>query len=260
MMATMVTSEELECRDILNDVGIFFSEDFGLLESGLTDGGDDFNDFMPISMTSPSTTKHIRVSPPTTPEMPASDALKELEALASSMPRSVSQFSFLNHQPLQGMPSLPTLMPVPTTMMPASAMQRAVSDISMTTAQSPPAVTNSRKRSVQGMLQTQADPEEQIRRNRNREHAKRSRQRKKAFTDDLTSTLEALREDTEKLRQELYSALGKEEVESILEEQKQKRQDDFLAAVKDPKNRVLDASAMKFLKGLSKKLPKNNED
>ena len=93
-------------------------------------------------------------------------------------------------------------------------------------------------------------------RKRNREHAKKSRQRKKALTDDLQNTVEALRSETEKLRQELFDKLGEEEVTAILEERKRKEQEDFIAALRQPKNRVVDASALKFLKGLSKKLPK----
>jgi len=57
----------------------------------------------------------------------------------------------------------------------------------------------------------------------------------------------------------LYSALGKDEVMAILDERKRKEQQAFIAALKQPKNRVMDASALKFLKGLSRKLPKQQK-
>ncbi|KAL3944043.1 MAG: hypothetical protein SGBAC_001871 [Bacillariaceae sp.] len=253
-MMAMITSEELECADILNDVGICFSEDFGLLETDVNHG------FKPISkptLTSrlmPST-KFVPVSPTpeTTPEAPTSTSFEQFDLLAQ-MPRNVSQFSF---QQQQVVPVLPSIMPDPAmTTAPANTIQRAVSDVSITAAIPSQLADayNNRKRPLQGMLQ--ARPEEQIRRKRNREHAKRSRQRKKAFTDDLTSTVEVLREETEKLRQELYAALGKDEVLGFLEERKRKEQQAFIDALKKPKNRVVDGSTLKFLKGLSKKVPK----
>lgn len=93
-------------------------------------------------------------------------------------------------------------------------------------------------------------------RKRNREHAKRSRQRKKVQVDHLLSTVDELREETEKLRQELNDALGEVVVKGILEEKKRKDGENFIAALRNPKNRIMDSQSLKFLKRLSKNLPK----
>lgn len=162
IMMAMITSEELECADILNDVGICFSEDFGLLETDVNHG------FKPISkptLTSrlmPST-KFVPVSPTpeTTPEAPTSTSFEQFDLLAQ-MPRNVSQFSF---QQQQVVPVLPSIMPDPAmTTAPANTIQRAVSDVSITAAIPSQLADayNNRKRPLQGMLQ--ARPEEQIRR------------------------------------------------------------------------------------------------
>lgn len=80
------------------------------------------------------------------------------------------------------------------------------------------------------------------------------------MTDELTSSLEALREESEKLRQELYKVIGEDEVNGILEARRRKEQEDFIAMIQKPENRVVDASTLKFLKGLSKKLPTMEEE
>jgi hypothetical protein len=91
---------------------------------------------------------------------------------------------------------------------------------------------------------------------RNREHAKRSRFRKKILTNNLLQVVEDLRDDTEKLREELYDAIGEEKVLSILNAKKLVEQEKFLIGIKDPSNRVCDAPTRRFLTSLRKKLPK----
>jgi hypothetical protein len=266
-MAVVITSEELECRDILNDVGIFFNEeDSDFLGAELTNYDAEFKPITSIVSSPEQPAKSvIPVSPPTTPEVVSASPSKESLSLLAPNPLSIPPLQL----PMVLPPVLPALMPnpniTPAVMEAASRIQRAVSDVSMTST-TPKRMksttnnsTNSRKRSLQGMLQADVDPDEQIRRKRNREHAKKSRQRKKALTDDLQTTVETLRSETEKLRQELYAKLGEEEVTAILAERKRKEHEDFISALRQPKNRVVDASALKFLKGLSKKLPKHQE-
>jgi hypothetical protein len=70
--------------------------------------------------------------------------------------------------------------------------------------------------------------------------------------------VEDLRDDTEKLREELYDAIGKEKVLSILNAKKMGKQEKFLTAIKDPSNRVCDAPTRRILMSLKKKLPKGS--
>ena len=175
-MAVVITSEELECRDILNDVGIFFNEeDSYLLDSELTNYGVDFTPITSIVSSPEMPTKSvIPVSPPTTPEVvPTSTSMESLNLLAPN-PLSTPPPQLAMVLP----PVLPTLMPnpniTPAVMEAAARIQRAVSDVSMTSTpsrsmmptanSSAKSSTNNRKRSLQGMLQVDLDPEEQIRR------------------------------------------------------------------------------------------------
>lgn len=164
-MLAMITSEELECRDILNDIGIFFSEDCDLLEAELSALDDDFK-----AIVSPSEFLSTPVAPvsPT----PSAEALEHL--IAPLVPNPISscppaRLAFYSPQPL--LPVLPSIMPHQTmSSNPGITIQRAVSDISMTTAPVAKIImptanaTISRKRSLQGMLQVDLDPEEQVRR------------------------------------------------------------------------------------------------
>lgn len=93
-------------------------------------------------------------------------------------------------------------------------------------------------------------------RKRNREHAKASRQRKKVLTNNLLQCVEDLKQETETLRNQLYAAVGKEKVLSILNATKVEGQQRFLAAIKKPENRVVDASTLRYLRSLRKRLPK----
>lgn len=93
-----------------------------------------------------------------------------------------------------------------------------------------------------------------IHRERNREHAKRSRQRKKAFTGNLQQSVEELKAENKKLREQVYALLGKAKVDSIIREKKAYADESFLAVVKNPKNRVLDSKTISFLKSLQKNL------
>lgn len=55
-------------------------------------------------------------------------------------------------------------------------------------------------------------------RERNREHAKRSRVRKKFLLESLQKSVTALQEENEKLRGAIRSNLGAEEAEELLEQ------------------------------------------
>jgi hypothetical protein len=90
---------------------------------------------------------------------------------------------------------------------------------------------------------------------RNSEHAKRSRLRKKSFNQTLQTSVEELRNENKQLREQIYAMIGKAKVESIMNEKRARSREFFLAAIKNPNNRVVDDSTIAFLKSLQKNLP-----
>jgi len=98
--------------------------------------------------------------------------------------------------------------------------------------------------------------EEQLeeRRQRNREHAKRSRQRKKCLTSTLQQSVDDLKAENSKLREQIYSVIGEDKAESILEAREERVRAKFMQGLQNPGNRVLDDSTISFLKGLRKNI------
>ena len=87
---------------------------------------------------------------------------------------------------------------------------------------------------------------------RNREHAKKSRQRKKMLTQNLEQSLKELKEENDKLR--VWISVNMDmNAEEHLETQKLESQERFMNHIKS--NRVLDAKAIQFLQSLRKELP-----
>jgi hypothetical protein len=64
-----------------------------------------------------------------------------------------------------------------------------------------------------------------------------------------------LKNENKKLREQIYARIGKAKVESIMNEKRARSRECFLAAIKNPSNRVVDDSTIIFLKSLQKKLP-----
>lgn len=95
-------------------------------------------------------------------------------------------------------------------------------------------------------------------RQRNRNHAKKSRQRKKALTVLLQESVEELKRENLKLREEVNAIIGHRKAEAIIAEKRERSRQQFLSALMDPKNRVLDTSGLAFMKNLRKNLPNEN--
>jgi hypothetical protein len=91
------------------------------------------------------------------------------------------------------------------------------------------------------------------RKERNREHAKRSRQRKKSLTENLQQSLITLKEENTKLREEIYTKLGsRKKVDSMVESKVSISTDQFIEELKGNKNLVVDDETKSFLKTLTK--------
>lgn len=91
-------------------------------------------------------------------------------------------------------------------------------------------------------------------RERNREHAKRSRSKKKDLTKSLEETVAMLREENQKMKDFVYKKLqiSQEDTEKIIKERIVTPSEKFIAALKNPSNRVLSNSAISYLKSLGK--------
>jgi PAS domain S-box-containing protein len=90
------------------------------------------------------------------------------------------------------------------------------------------------------------------RRERNREHAKRSRIRKKFLLESLQQSVALLKEENEKLRNSIRSHLGNEEAERLLSKQSNSDAPDaaLIAASQGAANKVLDDPDFSFIKAL----------
>jgi hypothetical protein len=90
---------------------------------------------------------------------------------------------------------------------------------------------------------------------RNRNHAKKSRQRKKEVTMLLHESIEALKQENTKLREHINTIIGHKKAEAVIEEGRERNREDFLAALMNPRNRVLNNSSLAFMRNLRKNLP-----
>eukprot|EP00980_Cylindrotheca_fusiformis_P003061 scaffold713_cov131-Cylindrotheca_fusiformis.AAC.19 len=96
------------------------------------------------------------------------------------------------------------------------------------------------------------------RRERNRTHAKKSRQRKKVLTGMLQASVEDLKRENEKLRDEINAMMGPQQATTIMAQKKEQNRERFIAALMDPQNRVLSSSGMAFMKKLRKCVPQDS--
>jgi hypothetical protein len=105
---------------------------------------------------------------------------------------------------------------------------------------------------VEEVTEDKDTPEEQ-RKERNRKHAKRSRQRKKCLNEDLQQSLITLKEENAKLREEIYTEVGnRKKVDSMVESKVSISTDQFIQELKGNKNLVVDDKTKSFLKMLTK--------
>ncbi|KAG7344509.1 bZIP transcription factor [Nitzschia inconspicua] len=91
----------------------------------------------------------------------------------------------------------------------------------------------------------------ELRRERNRVHAKKSRQRKKSLTNTLEDSLQALKEENTKLRESIYQVIGKAKTNEILEKRITDAHKGFIDCIKS--NRVIDKKSITFLRSFRKK-------
>lgn len=91
------------------------------------------------------------------------------------------------------------------------------------------------------------------RRERNREHARKSRLRKKSLTEGLQQSMVELKEENSKLRERVHALIGEKQTEAIVQARLIAPTENFITALKN--NCVVDNEAKQFLQSLRKKLP-----
>jgi hypothetical protein len=107
---------------------------------------------------------------------------------------------------------------------------------------------------------SEEDDNEEARKERNRLHAKRSRQRRKTLTNDLQESLTMLRQENQKLRQLIVAKMQSKKAQQVIIQERMKPTEHFLAQLRDePRNRIVNAKTLRFLQGLSKNLPKKED-
>ena len=78
--------------------------------------------------------------------------------------------------------------------------------------------------------------------NRNREHAKRSRLRKKSLTKNLQQSANDLKNENERLRQALYTKFGREEIDSTVTYRVATPAERLIMTIQKPGNCTVDAN------------------
>lgn len=108
----------------------------------------------------------------------------------------------------------------------------------------------SRKRRMSEEVSGGEEDKEDVRRERNRQHAKRSRLRKKEFTQSLEQSMQELREENAKLFQLL--GVSPQETAGVVQEREAAldvtANEAFIEALQKPQNRVLSDDALESLR------------
>ena len=86
---------------------------------------------------------------------------------------------------------------------------------------------------------------------RNREHAKKSRQRKKNLTLTLQTSVQELKEENESLKQMIRSKFGEESMDCMKEENQLSPAEKFINALQMPGSKFMTKSTLTFLKSYS---------
>ena len=259
-----VDENDLEVEEILNEIGFFASDDCRYMpsfggESSLPVSSEAFAPsqfapvspehhtsevmLLPISRVSPS----VSIEATTTFSVPNPIAVTSSDLSFYAPPATVQSDASAN-------PSTKSPPKRITRADPAKGRKRKLADKSL--APKVPSLSTARPSRERDEAELTEDQLEE-RRQRNREHAKRSRQRKKSLTCTLQQSLYDLKEENTKLREQIIEMVGSDKVDSLLESRRKREQGRFMAGLMQPSNRILDDGTISFLKGLQKNLSSN---
>ncbi|KAG7372728.1 basic region leucine zipper domain protein [Nitzschia inconspicua] len=97
--------------------------------------------------------------------------------------------------------------------------------------------------------------DETIKKERNRMHAKASRQRRKELMGELQQSLQSLQEENQKLLRFLSNKLGGRTAQQALMKEQAKPAERLIEQLKQPNARILNTKTIRFLQDLRKELP-----
>jgi DNA anti-recombination protein RmuC len=142
-----------------------------------------------------------------------------------------------------------------TTMMVSDSSYSSLSSSSLSSAAAFNKATNGGDAAATTTKKRQAQQE--LRRDRNREHAKKSRLRKKSLTDTLEQSMSDLKTENATLRNQAYDTLhmNKEQVDAMIQVRLISPTRAFLRSFQEPQHRVLDEATVSFLHSLRKNIP-----
>lgn len=260
---TSVDENDLEVEEILNEIGFFSSDDSRYMSSLFGESS------LPVSSEAFAPTQFAPISPEhqsidATPLLPISRVSPSVSIEATTTfsvpnPIGITSADVPLSAPSATIESDVTSNPTPksskrvTRADPAKGRKRKLSDKSLTpkACLSSPVARSIKDKDDAELTEDQLEE----RRQRNREHAKRSRQRKKSLTCTLQQSLDDLKAENLELREQINTVIGADKVDSILENRRSRELGHFMAGLMQPSNRILDDNTISFLKGLHKNLP-----
>ena len=245
--------EDLEVEGILNDIG-FFAD--GILEDSIVTSD---MDFMTPSVV-PMSPEHHYVFPKSHEISPSSSA-ENLESFSVPNPMAIAPVPnpIASVSP-SGLAPPPPIIPstahvhlpkVPVVTPKKTAAKKDTKNRKRKLAAAPPVVPT-KPASTFGDDGDLTEEQLEERRQRNREHAKRSRQRKKSLTSTLQQSVDELKAENAKLRAQLYASLGQSNTMRALKARQERERRSFLQGLQQPQNRVVDDATRTFLKSLRK--------
>jgi hypothetical protein len=117
-----------------------------------------------------------------------------------------------------------------------------------------PSLSSSAEAETQDAGRTVDAMDEEAKRERNRCHARNSRQRKKSMTCSLKISLDELKAENAKLREQMYIPFGQDKIDSLVTAQLASPSEKLVSALQKPENRVMDSGAVDFFQGLRNKI------
>jgi bZIP transcription factor len=256
---------DLEVEEILNDIGFFANDD--PLMGGEPEPGFPMSYIYPPTFLAPVSPDHqsdhdkmmsnVTITPSSSVQdiqtfsVPNPMAVLEL---VPSRPSSMALMPTISETPPKGTPNTKKAPKKDTT----KGRKRKLADLKTVAVEAAPMPTLHPFPKMKDEGLTEEDLEE--RRQRNREHAKRSRQRKKSLTSTLEESVEDLKTENAKLREQLYAMIGPEKAQAMLEARRENGRAQFIQGLMQPCNRVMDEKTLSFLKNLRKNVTSDDDD
>ncbi len=265
---TSIDQSDLEVEEILNEIGFFANDEYnyGLFAGEPSQPATSSEAYAPV-LFAPVSPEHQSFEQSTTESNSSVFSSSSMEGTENfSVPNPIAVMSSMPSFPTHSIPQRGNTYVNQTPSPKASKSmtkkdfvkggKRKFSEVIATQNQNqillrPASPASSHERDDADLTEEQLEE----RRQRNREHAKRSRLRKKSLTCTLQQSLDDLKAENVNLRQQINAMIGTDKVDSILEKRRQVARARFMNGLKQASTRILDDGTMTFLKSLQKNIP-----